>query len=58
MLGHLRSKAFEDFKKRLEQSMKDGEGFAPTVRKCTETCMLEFDRGSAGEIAYYNLFSY
>lgn len=47
MLGHLRSKAFEDFKKRLEQSMKDGEGFAPTVRKCTETCMLEFDRGSA-----------
>uniref|UniRef100_A0A1S4E2A1 Protein ROOT HAIR DEFECTIVE 3 homolog n=1 Tax=Cucumis melo TaxID=3656 RepID=A0A1S4E2A1_CUCME len=47
MLGHLRFKTFEDFKKRLEQSMNDGEGFASTVRKCTKICMLEFDQGSA-----------
>ncbi|XP_022142481.1 protein ROOT HAIR DEFECTIVE 3 homolog 2 [Momordica charantia] len=47
MLGHLRSKAFENFKDRVEQSMNDGEGFASTVRNCTKTCMLEFDQGSA-----------
>ncbi|XP_022994736.1 protein ROOT HAIR DEFECTIVE 3 homolog 2-like isoform X1 [Cucurbita maxima] len=47
LLGHLRSKACVDFKKRLEQSMNDGEGFASAVRKCTKTCMLEFDQGSA-----------
>lgn len=58
MLGHLRSKAFENFKKRLEHSMNDGEGFASAVLKCTKTCMLEFDQGSAGEIAYHNLFYY
>lgn len=27
MLGHLRSKALESFKSRLEQSLKKGEGF-------------------------------
>lgn len=58
MLGHLRSKAFENFKDRVEQSMNDGEGFASTVRNCTKTCMLEFDQGSAGEITYYILFFY
>ncbi|XP_031745912.1 protein ROOT HAIR DEFECTIVE 3 homolog 2 isoform X2 [Cucumis sativus] len=47
MLGHLRSKASEDFKKRFERSLNDGEGFASTVRKCTKICMLEFDQGSA-----------
>ena len=58
LLGHLRSKAFENFKKRLEQSMNDGEGFASAVRKCTKTCMLEFDQGSAGEFECCSLFFY
>ncbi|KAM5587220.1 protein ROOT HAIR DEFECTIVE 3 [Rosa sericea] len=47
MLGHLRSNALENFKVRLEQSLNNGEGFAPSVRACTEGCMLEFDRGCA-----------
>lgn len=47
LLGHLRSKAFESFKIRLEQSLKKGEGFAASVRTCTQSCMLEFDRGCA-----------
>ncbi|KAH9795745.1 protein ROOT HAIR DEFECTIVE 3 [Citrus sinensis] len=47
LLGHLRSKAFESFKIQLEQSLKKGEGFAASVRTCTQSCMLEFDRGCA-----------
>ncbi|XP_070677487.1 protein ROOT HAIR DEFECTIVE 3 homolog 2-like isoform X3 [Malus domestica] len=31
MLGHLRSKALEDFQVRLEQSLNKGEGFASSV---------------------------
>lgn len=47
MLGHLRSKALENFKKRLVQSLNKGEGFAASVRSCTRSCMLEFDQGCA-----------
>ncbi|KAL9456544.1 hypothetical protein AB3S75_005718 [Citrus x aurantiifolia] len=47
LLGHLRSKAFESFKIQLEQSLKKGEGFAASVCACTQSCMLEFDRGCA-----------
>ncbi|XP_004293731.1 PREDICTED: protein ROOT HAIR DEFECTIVE 3 homolog 2 [Fragaria vesca subsp. vesca] len=47
MLGHLRSNALENFKVRLEQSLSNGEGFASSVRTCTERCVLEFDRGCA-----------
>ncbi|ESR61973.1 hypothetical protein CICLE_v10014270mg [Citrus x clementina] len=47
LLGHLRSKAFESFKIQLEQSLKKREGFAASVRTCTQSCMLEFDRGCA-----------
>lgn len=47
LLGHLRSKAFESFKIGLEQSLKKGEGFAVSVRTCTQSCMLEFDQGCA-----------
>ncbi|KAK3188901.1 hypothetical protein Dsin_028462 [Dipteronia sinensis] len=47
MLGHLRSKAFESFKTRLEQLLNKGEGFAASVSSCTQSCMLEFDQGCA-----------
>ncbi|KAE8008267.1 hypothetical protein FH972_004796 [Carpinus fangiana] len=47
MLGHLRSKAVESFKSRLEQSLNKGEGFAASVRTCTQSCLLEFDQGYA-----------
>lgn len=50
MLGHLRSNALENFKVRLEQSLSNGEGFASSVRTCTERCVLEFDRGCAGSV--------
>lgn len=52
MLGHLRSKTLEDFKVRMEQSLNRGEGFASSVRTCTEGCMLEFDHGCAGSVIY------
>ncbi|CAK7336936.1 unnamed protein product [Dovyalis caffra] len=45
MLGHLRSKALESFKTRLEQSLHKGEGFAASVRTCAQSCLLEFDKG-------------
>ncbi|XP_059624938.1 protein ROOT HAIR DEFECTIVE 3 homolog 2-like [Cornus florida] len=45
MLGHLRSRMLESFKARLEQSLHRGEGFAASVRMCTQSCMLEFDQG-------------
>ncbi|XVF87054.1 hypothetical protein PTKIN_Ptkin18bG0089700 [Pterospermum kingtungense] len=47
LLGHLRFKALEDFKSRLEQMLKKGEGFAASAHACTESCMLEFDQGCA-----------
>ena len=48
MLGHLRAKAFENFKIKLKQSMKNGEGFAASVRSGIQSSMLEFDQASAG----------
>jgi hypothetical protein len=48
MLRHLRSKALESFKSRLEQSLNKGEGFAASVRTCTQFCLLEFEQGYAG----------
>ncbi|XP_028759325.1 protein ROOT HAIR DEFECTIVE 3 homolog 2-like isoform X1 [Neltuma alba] len=47
MLGHLRAKAVENFKTKLEQSLKSGEGFAASVRTGIQSSMLEFDQGSA-----------
>eukprot|EP01018_Ginkgo_biloba_P028053 Gb_27309 [translate_table: standard] len=47
ILGHLRSKAFNKFKIELEQAVKNGERFAAVVRRCTESCMAEFDQGCA-----------
>ncbi|XP_009341194.2 protein ROOT HAIR DEFECTIVE 3 homolog 2 isoform X2 [Pyrus x bretschneideri] len=47
MLGHLRSKALEDFQVRLEQSLNKGEGFASSVRTCAQSSMLEFEKGCA-----------
>ncbi|ONI11432.1 hypothetical protein PRUPE_4G106500 [Prunus persica] len=47
MLGHVRSKALEDFKVRLEQSLNKARGFATYVRICTHSSMLEFDKGCA-----------
>ena len=48
MLGHVRSKALEAFKVRLEQSLNKGRGFATYARICTHSSMLEFDKGCAG----------
>ncbi|OMO70466.1 Root hair defective 3 GTP-binding protein, partial [Corchorus capsularis] len=45
LLGHLRHKALEDFKSRLEQLLNKGEGFAASARTCAKSCMLEFDQG-------------
>ncbi|KAJ0018658.1 hypothetical protein Pint_11631 [Pistacia integerrima] len=47
MLGHLRSKAFDSFKTRLEQLLNKGEAFAASDRTCYQSCMLEFDQGCA-----------
>ncbi|XP_034212674.1 uncharacterized protein LOC117625177 [Prunus dulcis] len=47
MLGHVHSKALEDFKVRLEQSLNKGEGFTLSVRTCTQSSILEFDKGCA-----------
>ncbi|XP_034212675.1 protein ROOT HAIR DEFECTIVE 3 homolog 2-like [Prunus dulcis] len=47
MLGHVRSKALEAFKVRLEQSLNKGRGFATYARICTHSSMLEFDKGCA-----------
>ncbi|XP_027339093.1 protein ROOT HAIR DEFECTIVE 3 homolog 2 isoform X2 [Abrus precatorius] len=47
LLGHLRSKALEDFKTKLEQSLNNGEGFASSVRMLTQSIMLEFDKATA-----------
>ncbi|XWS18727.1 hypothetical protein CRYUN_Cryun32bG0069400 [Craigia yunnanensis] len=47
LLGHLRFKALEDFKSRLEQMLNKGEGFADSAHTCTKSCMLEFDQGCA-----------
>ncbi|XP_021887568.1 protein ROOT HAIR DEFECTIVE 3 homolog 2-like [Carica papaya] len=47
MLGHLRSRALESFKARLEDLLNKGEGFAASVRTCIESSMHEFDQGCA-----------
>ncbi|KAH1041127.1 hypothetical protein GYH30_023784 [Glycine max] len=47
LLGHIRSKALDDFKTKLEQSLNNGEGFASSVRTWTQSTMLEFDKASA-----------
>lgn len=50
MLEHLHSQTLENFKTRLEQALNCGEGFAASVRNCERSCMLEFDKGCAGNI--------
>uniref|UniRef100_A0A1D1Y028 Protein ROOT HAIR DEFECTIVE 3 homolog n=1 Tax=Anthurium amnicola TaxID=1678845 RepID=A0A1D1Y028_9ARAE len=45
MLGHLRSRALENFKNELEQSMKRGQGYAVAIRECARSCLREFDQG-------------
>ncbi|XVF25355.1 hypothetical protein REPUB_Repub13aG0205800 [Reevesia pubescens] len=47
LLAHLRSKALEGFKSRLEHMLNKGEGFAASAHACTKSCMLEFDQGCA-----------
>eukprot|EP00250_Pteridium_aquilinum_P020465 c24824_g2_i2 orf=433-2931(-) len=47
MLGHHRAKAFDKFRKDLEVSPSNNEGFAARVRRCMEACMSEFDQGCA-----------
>ncbi|MED6208260.1 hypothetical protein PIB30_117609 [Stylosanthes scabra] len=47
MLGHLRSKALDSFKTKLDLSLNCGKGFAASVRMWTRSSMLEFDKGSS-----------
>ncbi|KAL9320646.1 hypothetical protein ACSQ67_012485 [Phaseolus vulgaris] len=47
LLEHIHSKALDDFKTKLDQSLNNGEGFASSVRTWTQTIMLEFDNGAA-----------
>ncbi|KAL2341507.1 hypothetical protein Fmac_009447 [Flemingia macrophylla] len=47
LLGHIRAKALNDFKTKLEQSLNNGEGFASSVRTWTQSTMFEFDKVSA-----------
>ncbi|XP_021819622.1 protein ROOT HAIR DEFECTIVE 3 homolog 2-like isoform X2 [Prunus avium] len=47
MLGHVHSKALEGFKVRLEELLNKREGFTSSVRTCTQSSMLEFDKGCA-----------
>ncbi|QCD77264.1 hypothetical protein DEO72_LG1g886 [Vigna unguiculata] len=47
LLEHIHSKALNDFKTELEQSLNNGEGFASSVRIWTQTIMDGFDKGSA-----------
>lgn len=48
MIGLLRSKALDDFKAKLDQSLNNGEGFASSVQTLTHSILLGFDKGSAG----------
>lgn len=50
ILGHLRHKALEDFKSRLEQMLNKGEGFPASARTCANSCILEFDQACAGNL--------
>ncbi|XP_010272279.1 PREDICTED: protein ROOT HAIR DEFECTIVE 3 homolog 2 [Nelumbo nucifera] len=45
MLGHLRSLSLDNFKNRLEGLINRGEGFATSVRTCTQSSLLDFDHG-------------
>ncbi|GAV78733.1 RHD3 domain-containing protein [Cephalotus follicularis] len=47
MLGHVHTKALENFKTRLEHFLNKGEGFAASVHTCTQSSVLEFDQGCA-----------
>ncbi|GLU14082.1 hypothetical protein SLE2022_306730 [Rubroshorea leprosula] len=47
LLGHLRVKALDDIKSRVQEMLNKGDGFAASVRTCTGSCMLEFDLGCA-----------
>lgn len=49
MLRHLRHISFENFKKELEQSLKNGKGFALSVNECTSHTMNGFERGFTGK---------
>lgn len=49
MLGHLRYKAFENFKAKLEQlNTNKKEQLFQSVYTYTESAIAEFDRGSRG----------
>ncbi|XP_034210773.1 protein ROOT HAIR DEFECTIVE 3 homolog 2-like [Prunus dulcis] len=47
MLEHVHSKALKDFKVRLEELLNKREGFTSSLRTCTQSSMLEFDKGCA-----------
>ncbi|GLT59945.1 hypothetical protein SLA2020_327380 [Shorea laevis] len=50
LLAHLRFKALEDFKSRLEEMLNEGVGFAASVSACYGSCMLEFDQRCADAV--------
>jgi len=58
MIEHLRSKALTDFKTKLDKSLNNGEEFASSVLMWTQSIMLEFEKGSAGNNHIGFFFSY
>lgn len=50
MLGHLRSRAFENYKEALEKSIINGEEFDVAYSQCTESVMSQFDEDCAGRL--------
>ncbi|XP_022764277.1 protein ROOT HAIR DEFECTIVE 3 homolog 2-like [Durio zibethinus] len=47
LLGHLHSKALENFKSRLEHKLSKEVGFATSAKSCINSVMLEFDQACA-----------
>lgn len=47
-MEHLHLVALNKFKSDLEQSLRNTEGFAESVRHCSQASMEEFDAGIRG----------
>lgn len=57
MLGHLRSKALDEFKAALTKALDAGEGFAVAAHDCTQLFMEAFDEGCKGSnFPYFVLY--
>lgn len=59
-MEHLHLVALDKFKGDLEQSLRHTEGFAESVRRCSQASMAEFDAGMRGmwNLYYTTFFFY